>query len=125
MENMREITCKVDPSFISCDECIHCNDSLEICKIRGCVHAVILKECFERKSTEEEVGLVLCSKRNPEKREEVYLVQTDTGYITQCRWTNRGMLFGEEGLEWRWNFLDIPQYQKVVAWMKLPKRVEG
>lgn len=40
-----------NPSFESCFDCIHSDDSEEICILRRCIHAVSqLKECYVPKS---------------------------------------------------------------------------
>lgn len=39
----RELKIKVNSSFESCDDCIHSNDTEEICKMRGCIHAIAKK----------------------------------------------------------------------------------
>ena len=42
-------------SFESCLGCIHADDTEEICKLRGCIHAFrILRECYVPKEGEEE-----------------------------------------------------------------------
>ena len=39
-----------NPSFESCSDCIHSDDSEETCILRQCIHAVAqLKECYEPK----------------------------------------------------------------------------
>lgn len=59
----------------------------------------------------------------PEREKKKYWVCTDTGYQCECRWTNNR--FGiRESDEWGWIIFDIPQYQKVVAWMSLPDPYE-
>lgn len=38
---------KTDHNFMSCSDCIHAEDSEEICVLRKCVHAISeLKECY-------------------------------------------------------------------------------
>ena len=59
----------------------------------------------------------------PELTRKSYWVCTDIGYQCECRWTNNQFGFGESD-EWGWSIFDIPQYQKVVAWMQLPKPYE-
>lgn len=61
-----------------------------------------------------------CSKRLPKKERQQYWVCTDTGYQCQCRWTDNIYGFGPSN-NWGWKIFDIPQYQKVVAWMSLPE----
>jgi len=63
------------------------------------------------------------TERLPKAERKSYWVCTDTGYQCQCRWTNNR--FGiRESDEWGWSIFDIPQYQKVVAWMSLPDPYE-
>ena len=59
----------------------------------------------------------------PEAERKSYWVCTDTGYQCECRWTNNRFGIGELD-KWGWSIFDIPQYQKVVAWMPLPKPYE-
>ena len=49
--NMVKVTYTVNRTdFESCDDCIHSVDSLEICKMRLCYHAIDkLRDCYERK----------------------------------------------------------------------------
>ena len=47
--NIKEIKVfpKIDRSFESCDDCIHADDTEEICVLRRCVHAIgTLTECY-------------------------------------------------------------------------------
>lgn len=63
------------------------------------------------------------TERLPEAERKSYWVCTDNGYQCQCRWTNNR--FGiRESDKWGWSIFDIPQYQKVVAWMLLPRPYE-
>ena len=55
----------------------------------------------------------------PEVERKSYWVCTNTGYQCECRWTNNQFGIGESD-EWGWSIFDIPQYQKVIAWMDLP-----
>ena len=57
--------------------------------------------------------------RLPEAERKSYWVCTDTGYQCECRWTNNRFGIGELD-KWGWSIFDIPQYQKVIAWMPLP-----
>lgn len=59
--------------------------------------------------------------KRPTEKEEKYLVQTDTGYVCECRWTNVNHMWTGLTTNWHWHIFDIPQYSKVVAWMTLPK----
>jgi hypothetical protein len=51
MVNMVKVTYSVKRTdFESCDDCVHSGDSLEICKMRLCYHAINeLRDCYERK----------------------------------------------------------------------------
>lgn len=60
------------------------------------------------------------SEKLPEEEKRLYWVCTDTGYQCQCRWTNDIYGLGESD-RWGWKIFDIPQYQKVIAWMPLPE----
>lgn len=46
-----EVTYSVNRTdFESCDDCVHYGDSLEMCKMRLCYHAIDkLRDCYERK----------------------------------------------------------------------------
>lgn len=65
-----------------------------------------------------------CCVRLPKKELNRYWVCTDTGYQCQCRWTNDVYGLGASD-RWGWKIFDIPQYQKVVAWMPLPELWKG
>ena len=60
----------------------------------------------------------------PEEEKRHYWICTDTGYQCQCRWTNDVYGFGASD-RWNWKIFDIPQYQKIVAWMPLPEPWKG
>ena len=46
-----------DKNFESCFECIHSDDSEDMCILRQCIHAVgAFKECYEPKKAEREQG---------------------------------------------------------------------
>ena len=72
---------------------------------------------------EREPKWIPVTERLPEAERKSYWVCTDTGYQCECRWTNNRFGIGESD-EWGWNIFDIPQYQKVVAWMPLPESYE-
>lgn len=44
----RELKIKVNSSFESCDDCIHSSDTEEICKMRGCIHALTENDIKDR-----------------------------------------------------------------------------
>ena len=53
----KEIRIENEPfaDFLSCGECKHCDDSLEVCMQRRCIHAFsTLKECFTQKEHADE-----------------------------------------------------------------------
>lgn len=44
------LNCETNPDFSSCLDCIHVDDSEEICTLRKCVHAIrCLYDCYEKK----------------------------------------------------------------------------
>lgn len=48
----RIIEIETNDDFEGCDDCIHVNDSSDICRMRGCVHAILdgdIKECYTPK----------------------------------------------------------------------------
>jgi hypothetical protein len=49
--NMVKVTYSVKRTdFESCDDCVHSGDSVEICKMRLCYHAIAcIHDCYERK----------------------------------------------------------------------------
>lgn len=57
----------------------------------------------------------------PPLKEQTYLVQLDCGSFCQCRWTNENRFWAGHTTDWHWNFFDIPQYTKIVAWRELPE----
>jgi hypothetical protein len=61
-----------------------------------------------------------CWDRLPESIEKSYLVQLDTGYICECRWTDSNPFWTSIKTRWHWNIFDIPQFTNVVAWMEKP-----
>lgn len=63
------------------------------------------------------------TERLPEKERETYWICTDSGYQCECRWTNNKYGLGESD-NWGWHIMDIPQYQKVIAWRELPDPYE-
>lgn len=51
---IREFKIKVNSSYESCDNCINSNDTDEICKMRGCIHALTendIKDCYQPKES--------------------------------------------------------------------------
>lgn len=51
---IRTIEIETNDDFKSCDNCIHSNDTEEICKMRGCIHAITendIKECYQPKES--------------------------------------------------------------------------
>lgn len=52
----KTIVVETNDDFKSCDDCIHSDDTEEICKMRGCTHAILdddIKECYRPKEREE------------------------------------------------------------------------
>lgn len=48
----RIIEIENNDDFKSCDNCIHSDDTAVICKMRGCIHAILdgdIKECYRPK----------------------------------------------------------------------------
>lgn len=60
------------------------------------------------------------SERLPKSVCKSYLCLTDTGYHCEVRWTNNVYGLWKSDNNWGWSIADVPQYQKVVAWMPLP-----
>ena len=51
---IKELKIKVNSNFESCDNCIHANDTDEICKMRGCIYAFKendIKDCYKPKGS--------------------------------------------------------------------------
>jgi hypothetical protein len=51
----RIIEVETNDDFKSCDDCVHSDDAEEICKMRGCIHAILdddIKECYIPKESE-------------------------------------------------------------------------
>lgn len=45
----REIIVETDDDFEGCDDCVHFDDTTEICKMRGCIYAIMnddIKDCY-------------------------------------------------------------------------------
>ena len=61
----------------------------------------------------------------PALEKRTYLVQLDCDSFCQCRWTNENRFWTGHTTDWHWNFFDIPQYTKIVAWRELPKPYEN
>ncbi len=53
-----EVTYSVNRTdFESCDDCVYSGDSIEICKMRLCYHAINeLRDCYERKEEKNGTG---------------------------------------------------------------------
>lgn len=52
---IKTIEVETNDDFESCDDCVHCEDSNVICKMRGCTHAILdsdIKECYMPKERE-------------------------------------------------------------------------
>lgn len=44
----REIIVETNDDFESCGDCVHYDDTTEICKMRGCIHAILDDDIKER-----------------------------------------------------------------------------
>lgn len=52
---IKEIIVETNAGFEGCDDCVHSDDTCEICKMRGCIHAILdddIKECYQPKKRE-------------------------------------------------------------------------
>lgn len=52
---IRTIEVETNDDFESCDKCVYVDDTREICKMRGCTHAILdsdIKECYMPKESE-------------------------------------------------------------------------
>lgn len=104
-----------------------CHDCKEYDSNSHCCHRwtkVIRQTVKELREGQTEAHWIPVTERLPNPAEETYWVCTDTGYQYQCRWTNANPFWTNLTTEWHWNFFDIPQYSKVVAWRMLPKPYE-
>lgn len=65
----REIIVETNDDFESCGDCVHSDDTNVICKMRGCIHAILdddIKDCFQPKlSTKRRKG-----KKNDTRKSE-------------------------------------------------------
>lgn len=53
---IKTIEVETNDDFKSCDDCVHFDDTREICKMRGCIHAILdeeIKECYIPKESED------------------------------------------------------------------------
>jgi hypothetical protein len=73
----------------------------------------------------EEPQWIPCSEKNPPEEAKRYWICTDGGYQCQCRWTNVNYFWDGLTTDWKWHFMDIPQYSEVIAWMPLPEPWKG
>lgn len=81
-------------------------------------------EWLRKQPAVDPVKWIPVSERLPKEEKMDYWVCTDIGYQCQCRWTNDVYGLGASD-RWEWKIFDIPQYQKVVAWMPLPEPWKG
>ena len=58
--------------------------------------------------------------KQPPKEVEDYLVTFSGGRMGICQWTNIFWVGHAVEGEWHWNFGDVPQYQRVIAWRPAP-----
>lgn len=52
---IRTIEVEENDNFKTCDKCIHSDDEAEVCRMRGCTHAILdryIKECYQPKGSE-------------------------------------------------------------------------
>lgn len=61
------------------------------------------------------------SERLPKEENKSYWICTDYGHQCECRWTNVNPIWTDLTTDWHWHHMDVPQYNKVVAWKPLPK----
>lgn len=105
---------KPNEDFESCSECVHANDSEEICTMRKCVHAIkYLYDCYEKAERKDvpdtNVGKwIPVSERLPGK-DGKYLITELDGYVT-CDY------FRLDNGDWKTTF--------PIAWMPLPEAFE-
>ena len=97
-----------------CTDCKEYDHEKHCCPRFNCVIKKAVEEVKEMQQLEQQ--WVPLSKRLPKEEKMDYWVCTNTGYQCQCRWTNDIYGLGESD-RWGWKIFDIPQYQKVVAWM--------
>ena len=48
----RTIEVETNVGFEGCDDCVHSDDTREICKMRGCIHSILdgdIRECYQQK----------------------------------------------------------------------------
>ena len=84
-----QISVKTNENFKTCNDCIHSDDSVEICKLRECVHAIVVKECYEPKMKLNGTPLKegQGQKLNPLFCEECGITETQPTYMQKyCRY---------------------------------------
>ena len=69
----------------------------------------------------EQTRWIPVSERLPKEENKRYWICTDCGYQCECRWTNVNHIWTNLTTDWHWHIMDVPQYNKVVAWMPLPE----
>lgn len=85
------IEVETDDNFESCDDCVHSDDRTEICKIRGCIHAIMdydIKECYTPKEftiTKSELNEVV---KCMAKLEKIKKIVNTPLFCTACGETN-------------------------------------
>lgn len=53
---IKTIEVETNDDFEGCDDCVHSDDTEVICKMRGCIHAIMdydIRECYTPKESEE------------------------------------------------------------------------
>lgn len=112
-DTIEELSRAADAIPHVCECCIGCE-----VESGGCDNAFVLspKRAKEYLSKPRWIPV---TERLPKAERKSYWVCTDTGYQCQCRWSDD--IFGIGAVDnWSFSIFDIPQYQKVVAWMPLP-----
>lgn len=83
---IKTIEVETDDNFESCDNCVNCDDAEEICKKRGCIHAIDtdkFRECY--KPNERKKGKWIMDSNFPDE------------IICSCCNINYDMWFWEQG----------------------------
>lgn len=58
---IRTIEVETDDDFEACDDCVNSEDTEVICKMRGCIHAILdsdIKECYTPKKERETMNII-------------------------------------------------------------------
>lgn len=90
-------------------------------KIKKKSKADFMALCEDESGSENPSKWIPTSERLPENQIKSYWICTDCGYQCECRWTNVNTFWTDLTTDWHWHHMDVPSYQKVVAWMPLPE----